>query len=447
LRAAESSSTILDIGVNTSSTEKPATSSDDAGSLRACAVSEMAAGWRRLDGRWLTAALLVGYFAGLFVYARGEGRSLRQAWNAVGVSARDPVFGDLRIIPDAAEAAGEGRDPYGDDIRDHRRRRFNYPRLWLSTYGMGLTSGRVEIVGTGIAAAFLGLTFVVMGPLTLMQGCLWAALVCAPATMLGVERGNLDLIMFCLLALALLSRRRPPLAAGFILAASLGKLFPAASFLVFANRPARRTLVMVGTCLLVFAVYLYFTRDDLSQIGRATLRSASYSYGCAILVGLIQLKFGGGISFAESLAVGWVAALAVCTLAGLRARGKPSIPATYEREVIAFLIGAPIMIGTFLLGTSFDYRWVFGLYCVPLWLRLGAGRGPLAPGSRGALACLTIYLYWFLIAGEGTTLRLLFKQILAWVLLYQIAYSLAVILRPAWSGWRTAVLVPAARKT
>ena len=147
-----------------------------------------------------------------------RGRSLRQAWNAVGVSARDPVFGDLRIIPDAAEAAGEGRDPYGDDIRDHRRRRFNYPRLWLSTYGMGLTSGRVEIVGTGIAAAFLGLTFVVMGPLTLMQGCLWAALVCAPATMLGVERGNLDLIMFCLLALALLSRRRPPLAAGFILA-------------------------------------------------------------------------------------------------------------------------------------------------------------------------------------------------------------------------------------
>ena len=440
MRAAESSSTILDIGVNTSSTEKPATSSDDAGSLRACAVSEMAAGWRRLDGRWLTAALLVGYFAGLFVYARGEGDpfvrpGMRSAFPRAircSVISGSSLTQPRRLARDAIPTGTTSAITADGDS---------------TTRVCGLTSGRVEIVGTGIAAAFLGLTFVVMGPLTLMQGCLWAALVCAPATMLGVERGNLDLIMFCLLALALLSRRRPPLAAGFILAASLGKLFPAASFLVFANRPARRTLVMVGTCLLVFAVYLYFTRDDLSQIGRATLRSASYSYGCAILVGLIQLKFGGGISFAESLAVGWVAALAVCTLAGLRARGKPSIPATYEREVIAFLIGAPIMIGTFLLGTSFDYRWVFGLYCVPLWLRLGAGRGPLAPGSRGALAYLTIYLYWFLIAGEGTIFRLLFKQILAWALLYQIAQSLAVILRPAWSGWRTAVLGHAARKT
>jgi len=443
----ESSSTISDTGVDTSSTEKPATGGDDADVPQAGAAPHTAIGWRRLDGRWLAAALMVVYFATLFIHAGGEGRSLRRAWSAAGVSARDPVFGDLRIIPAAGKAAAEGRDPYGDDIRDHLRRRFNYPRLWLSTYSMGLTSDRVEIVGIGIAAAFLGLTFAVMGPLTLIQGCLWAAFVCAPATMLGVERGNVDLVIFCLLALALLSRRRPPLAAGLILAASLGKLFPAASFLAFANRPARRTLLIVGASLLVFAVYLYVTRDDFSHIGRSTLRNASFSYGCAILVGLIQVKLGLGISFVESLGVGWLAALAVCTLAGVRARRKPAIEATYEREVTAFLIGAPIMIGTFLLGTSFDYRWVFGLFCVPLWLRLGAGRGPLASGFRVGLACLIIYLYWFLVAGEGTFLRVVFKQTLAWVLLYQIAHSVAVILRPAWSSWRAAVLGTFARKT
>jgi len=71
------------------------------------------------------------------------------------------------------------------------------------------------------------------------------------------------------------------------------------------------------------------------------LRNASFSYGCAILVGLIQVKLGLGISFVESLGVGWLAALAVCTLAGVRARRKPAIEATYEREVTAFLIGAP----------------------------------------------------------------------------------------------------------
>jgi hypothetical protein len=112
--------------------------------------------------------------------------------------------------------------------------------------------------------------------------------------------------------------------------------------------------------------------------------------------------------------------------------------------VSAFLVGAPIMIGTFLLGTSFDYRWVFGLCCVPLWLRLGSGRGPLASGSRATLACLTIYLYWFWLAGEGTTFRMFFKQILAWVLIYQIAHFLAVILRPAWG--RTVLHGAAAHK-
>jgi hypothetical protein len=63
-----------------------------------------------------------------------------------------------------------------------------------------------------------------------------------------------------------------------------------------------------------------------------------------------------------------------------------------------------------------------------LWLSLAPGRAPVAASARLGIACLLIYLHWNLVAGEGSLVRLITKQLVAWLIFHQVALCTSVLL-------------------
>src|SRR5207244_13532726 len=108
-----------------------------------------------------------------------------------------------------------------------------FPRIWFDGFaGLGLGPGSTDYVAVFFAAVFLVAFLALIAPTRYRDALVYGAVLLSPAVMLGVQRGNADLLVFGLLALGLLALRR--WSAGgtgqalFLLGAIL-KLFPTLS--------------------------------------------------------------------------------------------------------------------------------------------------------------------------------------------------------------------------
>src|SRR6266404_662984 len=101
--------------------------------------------------------------------------------------------------------------------------------------------------------------------------------------MLGIERGNVDLLMFALVVLAVLLLRRDGAAAIasplILLFAAILKLFPILAAPVLARLSSRRALLALAGVGVVFGVYALATLDTIREIRRVVPQSSAYSYG------------------------------------------------------------------------------------------------------------------------------------------------------------------------
>jgi hypothetical protein len=230
--------------------------------------------------------------------------------------------------------------------------------------------------------------------------------------MLGVERGNADLLVFAVVVLALLairSRRGAPLLSnGLLLVAAVLKLFPVFAFVSALRRPRRGELLAAAGALGLFAVYAYVTRGDIATIRRVVPQARQYAYGLDISGWWLARHLPGSRHAWDAALV--MAALAVAVAVGLSMRGRRTTgergPATY-----AYWVGAAIYIGTFVAGNNFSYRLAFLLLTLPyLLLRRNQGHA-LATAALAALAA-TVWLIHGRAMGVGAP-----AQLLLWALL------------------------------
>jgi hypothetical protein len=105
-----------------------------------------------------------------------------------------------------------------------------------------------------------------------------------------------------------------------------------------------------------------------------------------------------------------------------------------------FAVGACVLIGCFLAGTSYAYRWIFGLWLWPwLWRDAVAGR----TAARLALGCWLVGLWSDgVLALVVKTLGLTYRPELGWRLIIQpFCWLLMVLL----AGWLLEAVVTQAR--
>jgi hypothetical protein len=338
--------------------------------------------------------LLLGFsvLGGLYVWAGPAA-----TWRLWQVPSGGPPFMDVRVITDGVIAHRKGLDPLRDNVGDVSQRRLNYPRIWQSLYGLGVDESSANAIGLVMVLLFaVGVVLVAPGQTPLAVGGMLLA-VFSPAVILGIERGNTDLLMFFLLALALALRRFHGVWAWGVVMVAFGlKLFPLAGLVLLLGRGRKVALVGIVAGAAGGLLYVLFILYDLILIKQATPQGAWISYG----LGVVSLWVAEG--HAGWGRVVWVlsllAAVGVLVLGFLR---RGSAAASEEGASLdAFRVSVAIYAGTFLLGTNFDYRQVFLLFAIPQlqkWSAGGsAGRGLLA---RMGLAGIYVSL-WTLMAEQ-----------------------------------------------
>jgi hypothetical protein len=299
----------------------------------------------------------------------------------------------MRSITTAWECQRRGIDPLPRNPCDPRERPANYPRLWLLPGRLGLGQGATVPFAVFSAFAFFASVLWLVGRLRLWEGVALAIALCSPAVMLGVERGNVDLLVlaFVIVALMLFRRRSSPLRVvshGLFLLAAVLKIFPVFAFVVLV-RQRRNWLLVAAAVGVLFALDVVLTFGDLETIRRVVPQEIRLSYGAGVLADAVahslDVHTGWPTQGHERQVGRWFSAIAVvigaAAAVGLAWRGRSLVDwrlRTVRSD--AFLAGAAVYVGTYVLLHNYDYRLACLVLTLPqLWHRAGLS-GRVAQG-------------------------------------------------------------------
>jgi Glycosyltransferase family 87 len=341
-------------------------------------VATGAASGRGLDGRLLVLAVLAVYLA---VVAVPRLLFDRDVWPFLGVPSESTLFYDARNVAAAADCRRLGHDPLVDNPCDPSGRPMNYPRMWLLLRFVGLHQAQTPLFGAVVVLLFIASVLLLLGRLTLLQGALVAAALCSPAVMFAVERGNMDLVLFALMVLAVVawqarSEATRLLSPALVLVAAAAKLYGAFALPAFALTGQRRWRWITAGAMAILAAYLAVTADDIAKVARAPEGGLLYSFGARILIGylyhqVVPGEWQGGTIVAQAIAVVPLLALTVAVWLWARRRlvvGEPEPAGAPGGALLAFHMGALIYLGTFATRKNGDYRLIFLLLTLPLLL-------------------------------------------------------------------------------
>jgi len=329
--------------------------------------------------------LVVGLAVGLFALALG----LRDwYWPPFGVPGSNGFgFLDVRYFTSTWECVRAGVDIAVANPCDPLNRPLNYPRLWLAPADLGLGEGSTTALGAALAVMFLAAVAAVVWRSDLGDGLVYAAAVCSPSVMLGIERGNPDLLIFALVVAAvfLLRAASPWLrvaAHALFLFAALLKLYPVLAWGPLLRQERRWVAAGLGSIAALFALDIALTWDDVRAVQEAAPRDRIFAYGAPILG-----EHVGGT------AVVILAAALVCAAVASSAR-RQSLPAPADgRELDLFLAGAGVYVGTFALAHNYNYRLAFLLLTLPQLLRWARDSRPAVPFAEIGLTLVLAALW------------------------------------------------------
>jgi hypothetical protein len=222
-----------------------------------------------------------------------------------------------------------------------------------------------------------------------------AAVMLSPPVLFALNRANNDLVIFVLIGapLLLLDRSDSPwraalLGAALVVATGL-KYYPvvAIAALPLLLRPAQRALWLGAGTLAAAGVALWSERASLAR-GTFAFPDSVYLFGSPIV--WRDLALSRGVTLALSTVLMGLAAWWLVRRGLTRGLGDDTSGARDERW--SFAIGALLLTGCFLAGTSFAYRWVFAVWLWPwLWRQAGGTTSPAV--AKIALGLLLLSLW------------------------------------------------------
>jgi hypothetical protein len=242
------------------------------------------------------------------------------------------------------------------------------------------------------------------GPLAFWEGVYWSALVSSPSVMLGVNRGNVDMLLFALLMVALMglaraSGRARAFGCAVIKLAAFLKLSPIfASAAVLQWRRRRPALLAFSALLIVFGVYALVIRHEIETIRSVIPAGIDLSFGAGVIVGGLRAHFGHSAflirdrPFAVALIALFTLAIgvALAIASGRRQREEPES----STRLLWLWAGGAVFIGcSAFTENGFDYRLAFCLLAVPQLLQWARQDRPAVPLPTVGLVLLLLGLW------------------------------------------------------
>jgi hypothetical protein len=385
-----------------------------------------------VDGRVLLAVVLVVYFAVVAIPHLIWGADV---WRFLGVPTGPSPFFDTRNLTAALECRRLGYDPLRESPCDPWERPLNYPRIWLALRWLGLNQSHTNVLAVTLIALFLVSVCLLVGRVSMGAGAVLAVAVCSPSVMFAIERGNMDIVIFSLLAAAVLVWRYgrwgdlwSPL---IVLLAAAAKIYPVFALPAFAFTRRHRSVLIAIACAVAFGAYALVTLDDIAANARIAPQGDYHAFGARILPASIYHRFvlgrwQGGSATKQLLAIVPLLVAAPFVWIAGRRRLPPADPQLASWSRLAFWIGALVFLGTFAVGNNFDYRLVFLLLTFPQ-LMAWASASEVEPRRwLGAVTLLTVLvLLWIGALSEPLALT---DEVVTWatVLLFSLLLAASV---------------------
>lgn len=405
----------------------------------------------KIDGRWLLLGILIVYFIPILIAVFSP--NYPSSWSSglvyPFIKKVLPPFHDMRVITTGYECIRLGYDVLIDnpcDVPKHRT--MNYPRIWSVVAKWGLNQSHTDILGILCGLLFLTLVFLIIKRLNYTEALLYGIIVCSPSIMLGAERGNNDLIIFVILAIALLMMQSQEIiwnlfSLGMILLASILKIYPFFAVITLLKQRKQHFILLFSFAITFFFLYVYVNLESLKLVSKGTPRGTNLSYGGKVIYDLVfepinKIKTDNAIfsTLIDVIHVRYtlfiLIALFLFLLYLLLTRSNEIFSKNPNSlnidQIDSFRIGASIYIGTFLLvGNNWDYRLMFLLFTIPqilLWLKT-----PSQIFMISGLALISIILSVWLSA-QSTEIYYI-DELFNWLLFLFFIYTL-ILTFPEW---------------
>lgn len=309
----------------------------------------------------------------------------------LGVPAFRFPFLDTHGVLAVIDCHRQGFDVYRTNPCDVMGRVHVYTPLWFRAAALPI--GVAATPAAGFLLAVLFALSLALLPAGRGWGAAWlvSAAAVSPAMAFAAERGNADLLMFALAALAgwVVIRASPVRLLAYptvVLAAAL-KLYPATLLILALRERVRLCLTVAGLSAGALLAYAAIDRVGLREMLPVLPTGSPFIYA----FGARDLALGLGAAFGwprvAPAAIQATALFAMMAFALMRRPAlRPAIVALTEAEAAFLMIGTALIVGCFVLGQSGEYRAVHLLFVLPA-LTAMAG-----PGCRLATCAVWVIL-------------------------------------------------------
>ncbi|MFN7218774.1 hypothetical protein [Microcystis sp.] len=239
----------------------------------------------KIDGRFLLVAALLGYFG--LLYLANFFVPYHRFWWKLGVPAAENPFIDLAAVLGAFDCdrlTGEV-----SLINNSCFTQIAYPSSWSLLTWLGLGQRDTIFLGVFFALIFYVITLIIIGRLNYQEAVVYALILCSPPVMLLVERGNVDIVIYSWLGVALMmiknSRALIFRLCAYLLIFFWGviKLFPIFGLTVILKEKRNLFLFLSAIFTTAFITYFLASIGEIKTISSIHDGRIWYSFGYKVL--------------------------------------------------------------------------------------------------------------------------------------------------------------------
>ncbi len=316
-------------------------------------------------------------------------------------------FLDTHAVLSALQCTARGFDTYQANPCDVLTRAFVYSPMILDAAAVRVALAWTDGIGIALAIAF----FIAVASLPAPRGGReWAVMTAAcfsTMSVFAIERGNIDVLIFVLMASAVHLVRGRPAARGagyaVIVFAALLKYYPIVAMIAALRERPRRFLAIAALSAAVGALFLahywHGLHEAMTRVPGGSyftdfFGAANLAFGLATLLSPLAEKWPASTPFLAVLPWLILALLiASCVRQALAIlAGDDPLKKLSEPRALFLVVGAIVIASCFLAGQSIDYRGIFFLMLLPGLLTLA--RLPEGGQRFGVTVALIVFLMW-----------------------------------------------------
>ena len=277
-------------------------------------------------------------------------------WENIGINTISPNFYDFRKVQQLSQTINLDNYNYQFIYTDSTVYPFNYPFLWI--YIGKFLKLQNELNFNIFILLFISLyIFTFFINIKKHNYSIYILLFLSNSSLLLIERGNVDIIIYVLLFLSLkLNSEFLRLCLYTLL--SIIKIFPTVLLFAFKKLNFKYVLSYFFICIII----LFILRHDLKYILINTPVPALGSYGIKSFHKLSIERLNLHISSIYFYILFFILFLLFFKFF----YKKIMINNTSDYDYLSFKVGASVFVFTFILMGNFDYRLIFLIFCIPL---------------------------------------------------------------------------------